>query len=130
MKHVYEANIYSDNRNLRKNVATNKNCILRENGLKFQIAKLNILYEIVSWHKQKWLKKELIIRKGLACLVGPPGIMLSFICETNSDYMEPSQRACTVPASQVSELAQFHRIASQADWQNTSKLKWPNHLGK
>ena len=68
--------------------------------------------------------------KGLACLVGPPGIMLSFICETNSDYMEPSQRACTVPASQVSELAQFHRIASQADWQNTSKLKWPNHLGK
>ena len=48
-----------------KNVATNKNCILRKMGLKFQSPSFNILFKIAFWNKQKKMNKELIIWSGL-----------------------------------------------------------------
>ena len=65
------------NQNLRQNVATNENCILRKMGLKFQNPSFSMLCKIAFWNKQKWLNKELIIwsrlpGKKAACLMGQP----------------------------------------------------------
>ena len=48
-----------------KNVATNKKCILRKMGPKFQNPSFNILFKIAFWNKQKKMNKELIIWSGL-----------------------------------------------------------------
>ena len=49
-----------------KNVATNKNCILRKIGLKFQNPSYNTSCKTAFWNKQKRLNKEFIIWSGLS----------------------------------------------------------------
>ena len=44
--------------NYRKNVAINKNYILRKMRLKFQNPNFNISSKIAFWNKQKWLNRE------------------------------------------------------------------------
>ena len=79
-----------------KNVAVNKNFILRKMGLKFQNPK--------------------------PCLVRQLRKIVIFIRKKISDYMKPNQPAFTIPASQVSELAHFDMITFQAYWENTFRF--------
>ena len=77
-----------------KNVAANKDFILRKMGLKFQNRK--------------------------PCLVRQLRKIVIFIRKKISGYMKPNQPAFTIPASQVSEPGNM--ITFQAYWENTFRF--------